>query len=466
MTWKQGLVLAALGALGLAAILTFGRPPARPDLVLVVLDTVREDFTGVPGSGNPGRSSTPHLDALAAEGVTFSHAFSTAPWTVPAHASLFTGLFPARHGCTTRRPRLSDDVPTLAAILTDAGYETAAFFSNPWLDDGITGLLRGFESRVASGLAGDPLESADQGGKETVERFGAWLDGRRRPFFAFVNLLEAHLPYVPPARFRAPEDSGGVSVGTQWSHGVNAGVISPDSAEWARARRLYAGDVSHADALLGELVEALRRRGAYEDAVILVTSDHGENLGEHGLADHQFCVYETLLAVPLVVRAPGRLAPGVRREPVMLSDVFATVLDLAGLARRRPEIARRSLARERPEDPERPVIAQYAGASAALLAPLERLNPELDESRLTPALVTVRRGKWRLTVGSDGSRALHDLSADPGQERDLSAAEPQVVAALYPLAVAATSPPPEDQGVAAPLNDELRAALRALGYVE
>lgn len=462
---SRGTLIALLLLLPLLAC---GPRADRPDVVLIVLDTVRRDHTGLQDDSGP--SYTPQLDRLAETGLVFTQAQAPAPWTVPSHASLMTGLLPSAHGCTSMTPRFREDVPTLARKLSDAGYVTAAFYSNPWLTDRLSGMLRDFgEQHVAPFTDALGLDVSNHGGPETVAAFRTWLQGRqgKEPFFVFINLLEAHVPYNPPRRYRQqhlqdlpPTDA----VAVRWVHEFNARLHDPEEVDWNRVRRLYAGDVYTADEYLGRITALLRQKGLLDDSVLIVTSDHGENLGEHDLMDHQFCVCETLLDVPLLVRAPGRVAPARRDDPVMLTDVYATILDLVGLQDASPPAFSRSLLEGR-LDPQRPTLAEYAGAPPTLLDFMKQLNPELDTGPLARAFVTARMGPLRLTVASDGTEWLHDLAADPGQLTDHAAAHPQAVSVLRSVLTDAgvTARVP----VAAPtvFDEELREKLRALGYV-
>ncbi len=462
------ILFAALALAALVAATSCSRSPRRPNVVIVVLDTVRRDVVGRGPRGEKGTTVTPNLDRLAHEGTVFANAWANGPWTVPSHASMFTGLLPSRHRCTGKNPRFRCASPTLAEVLADAGYETAAFFSNPWLTDHMTGMMRGFERCE---VAGPPdmrilglLRARAQGGPETVRNFSRWLAERndRRPFFVFVNFLEAHLPYDPPEVYRTAFPAPGPpddSVSAEWALKFNAGLCPPESVDWSRVRYLYAGDVYTADHLLGELVRLLRERGLLDDTVLVVTSDHGENLGDHGFVDHQFGVFETLLAVPLVVRAPGRLPVGVRDDPVSLADLYATVLDVAGVDAPVPRRCRSLLGP--PAEAGRPVVAEYAGVNEPLLRELKGLNPDLDEARLALAYETVRVGDLRLTVGSDGSVALYDLARDPGERVNLACERPGAVDSLK--AHLPAFPRGGNEGI--DVGPEMREWLRSLGYI-
>jgi arylsulfatase A-like enzyme len=459
----------AAAALILGALLlpiSCSRAPDRPNVVIVVLDTVRFDHTGLGASGGSAVSSTPNLDRLATEGIAFSRAWATGPWTVPSHASLVSGLLPSMHRTTGNHWRFDSDAPTVAEVLRDAGYETAAFFSNPWLTDQLTGMLRGFELKEdESGGGTGILNRSDQGGLATVANIGSWLARRSgdRPFLMFVNFLEPHLPYDPPQSYRAAHLSDIARsdvVETRLAHEVNSGLLDLSNVDLERVRRLYAGDVHTADRHLGSVLQLLRDHGLYDDAVIIVTSDHGENLGDHGFLDHQFGVFDTLIEIPLVVRAPGHPGPVTRDDPVMITDVYATALDAAGIRGKPDTPHSRSLLGEASTD-DRPRFAEYTGANSELVRHLRKLNPELDTSPLEVRYSKVRVGDLELTIAGDGSERLYDLGADPGREENLAAANPGVVNALMEAMPAVRRS--DEQNLE--IDEEMRERLRALGYI-
>jgi arylsulfatase A-like enzyme len=447
-----------------------GAGPERPNIVLVVLDTVRDDYTGVGGSEVP---RTPQLDLIASEGTVFPNAWATAPWTVPSHASFFTGLLPSEHGCTHQTPSLDPSLPTIAEILTGAGYETAAFFSNTWLADRTTGLLRGFSQRLEApqlgGRPGDPGRyRGDQGGRASNLNVQQWLQAREgeSPFFLFVNFLESHHPYDPSPAVRQAHLSDldeHDHVSSSWVMEYQAGLHPAETVDWQRIGRLYGGDVISTDQLLGDLVTTLQRMDLYDDAVVIVTSDHGENLGDHDLLAHQFSVHETLLEVPLILRFPVRLEPGLRNVPVMLTDLFATLLDVAeidGVELPRNSVSLLSDTRSTP----RPLIAEYSTPHPSLLAALGQINPEADMTGLSRAFRTVRHDNLRLTQASDGSIQLHDVEKDPAQTRNLATERPEEVAHLLML-LKSSLPEEVFEGQPLEIDEATREQLRSLGYI-
>jgi arylsulfatase A-like enzyme len=448
-----------------------GKPDQQPNIVFVVLDTVRDDFTGL---GDSTRPLTPNLTSLAQQSTVFKNAWANSPWTVPSHASFFTGHLSSGHGCTHQHPRLDTSAPTLAELLSRAGYQTAAFFSNPWLSDRTTGLLRGFavkqQAPPAGGIPNDPGRyRGDQGGRASVFSFRDWLQRRKAstPFFVFVNFLEAHLPYDPPPDL-LNRLGGSLSlddfVSGEWGMEFQAGLHPFAEVDWQRLRNLYAGDVMSTDRLLGGLLRVLESEGLLEQTILIIASDHGENLGDHGLVDHQFSVHETLLAVPLLVKAPGSITPGERNEPVMLTDLFATVVDFAGLEDISVPASSRSLV-DAPAPAHRPLFAEYARPQDHLLNSLRALNPEVDLPRLERSFQTVRVGDLRLTLDSDGGRELYNLAADPAQDVNLADTQPEQAAALQALIERLLPVASGATGEKLELDEQTRKQLRSLGYV-
>lgn len=334
------------------------------NVLFVVLDTVRKDHL-VPYGYNQG--TTPELSTFAAEATVFESAVASAPWTLPVHASLFTGLYPSQHGANQESPYL-DNATTLASILSTAGYDTACYSSNAWITP-YTGLTDGFNdhdsffevlpSDALSGplasawqavndntylrelasklvrvgaMAHATLASSEQADSKTpsiIDRTKSFIDNSdsMHGWFAFINLMDAHLPYYPPAEYRK-EFAPGVDPDAvcQNSKEYNAGARTIDNKEWKAIRELYDAEIAHMDAELGRLFDWLRETGQWEDTTIVVCADHGELHGEHGLYGHEFALYDELINVPLLVKHP-RLEADRRDDLVELLDLYHTILD-------------------------------------------------------------------------------------------------------------------------------------------
>jgi len=335
-----------------------GHPPAGArNVLLIVLDTVRAQSLSL--YGYP-RRTTPSLDRWAQDGVVFESAISTAPWTLPSHAGMFTGRWTHEFGAR-KIETFEAPFPTIAEAMRDHGYATAGFVANLMYTTRATGLARGFDHYEDFTIsAGDALLSTALGRTlvtgdwvrnvlqyhELVNRkvasdvsgdFLTWLDHRDdRPFFVFLNYFDAHAPYMPPRRYADLFRSGPrVHRGPFVHHPNHAGpadwwTLSPDQI--ANEQALYDAAIASQDLEIGRLLEALDARGILHNTAVILTSDHGELFGEHGLFNHGHNLYLPLLHVPLWIRVPGLALPRRVTESVSLRDIPNTVLELAGIA--------------------------------------------------------------------------------------------------------------------------------------
>ena len=438
-----------------------GENRAAPDIVLVVLDTTRRDRTSLHGYERP---TTPGLEQLAGESTVFERAYSTSSWTAPAHASLFTGLWPASHGVTQKAWSLPSGYATLAELLRERGYHTAAAVGNPMLGAGL-GFDQGFDEYVET-WRGPRQDQAPHPAVRVLERL---LDRQRGPYFAFFNFIEPHSPYTSTGPYAEEfvRDPSIELTANRWRQHYT-GAAAHGEAELAHLGDLYDAQLRHADELVSELVELLRTRGRLDRTVLVVTADHGENLGDHGHLDHVFSLYETTVRIPLLVRYPAEFDPGQRvTAPVQLPDLFTTLARLGGV----PGARRQGLDLARDELPaDRAVLLSYdfpLQALAAIGAAAE--HPALDVQRRR--LWALIEGEWKLVAGSDGLLELYDLGVDPDERRDLSQTNPERTLALRArlLSVLAQRAGPERVDTVGPdevFDEEMLRALRALGYVE
>jgi arylsulfatase A-like enzyme/Flp pilus assembly protein TadD len=280
--------------------------PAAQDLnvVVVTMDTTRADRLGCYGFS---RIETPHLDALARQGVVFENATATAPLTFPSHSSMFTGLIPPHHGARDNGGFFLDDArTTLAERLKAAGYATGAFIG-AWVLESRWGLAQGFDEYSdrfeLSKYKVISLGTVQKTGDEVMDGALQWLDSvRQRRFFAWVHLYDPHAPYEPPEPFAS------------------------------RYRgQPYLGEIAYTDKVVGRLTSWLETQGLMDRTIVVVVGDHGESLGEHGEASHAYFIYGSTMHVPLIVRTPWGLTG---RSPAQVStvDILPTVLDVVGLA--------------------------------------------------------------------------------------------------------------------------------------
>lgn len=334
-----------------AALAALPTPDAHgPNVLLIVLDTARVDALELYG-GDP--RTTPHLTQLASQGVVFNQAWSTAPWTLPSQAGMFTGCVPHELSADWLSA-LDNRHPTLAEKLASRGWATAGFVGNTRYCSAETGLARGFchyeDYRLSPGdfvlctalgryavFTALPLKIGlrDWPGRKRAEEVSAgllqWLDRRpRRPYFAFLNYFDAHDPYLPLRGYerQRPTSEEDIALIRDWWW-TEKDNLSPDRIRMLRTA--YEDCLRGLDAHLGDLLTELRRRGELDDTIVVITADHGEHFGRRGLFLHGNSLYEPLIHVPLLVIAPGRVPAGVRvEEPVSLSGLPNTVLELTG----------------------------------------------------------------------------------------------------------------------------------------
>ena len=415
------------------------------NLLVVVLGGVRADHTSCYGYGKP---TTPFVDELAQQGVRFPNMMSTAPWTLPAHASLLTGQFPSTHGATHEHHFLAPTHPTLPEYLQARGYRTAAFSASEWVSPE-TGFGSGFDafftqrynSRLASRAvtygrrAGDRLlRRKDSGARRTNQALLEWLGADQRPFFAFVHYQEACLPVGPPSPFEdmfvrpdSPEST--VSVVNQDCDRYFAGEIQMDDAERERLRSLYDGAVRYVDTRVHEVATFLQQRGVWDQTLVVVTGDHGESLGERGLLGHRFTLADALLRVPLVLRCPRNVPQGFALEEVaQTSDILPTVLELLEISPEPGAVQGRALLRAGSATPS-PGVAM-AERFRSNLEGLRKRFPNVDGRALDVRTKAIRSSREKFVWHSDEANEFYDLVSDPGETQNLIATEPVRAEAL------------------------------------
>jgi hypothetical protein len=473
----------------------------KPNVVLVVLDTARA--TAFEPWGAPV-GSTPTVAQLASRGTAVRQAVSASNWTMPSHAAMFAGRLPRSMGLTTppgsridrcyplmaaNRPRLLPDV------LHKAGYQTAGSSSNPWVADA-HGFAIGFDSftqvhgKRDAGIADRDVRTrlrwvyeallarVDQGAAASAEIVDGWLAGPPKPpFFWFINLMECHSPYLPPrpwndlgplARVRASAEARRhLTMNAIWRASVGGFDIPTDTLE--RMRHLYAKSVGLMDAWIGRLLTMLDERHLLDDTIVLVTSDHGENLGESQLIGHAFALNDHLIRVPLVVSGP---------DPIDLPDFLSTVAlpriigDAVGLASN-------PWGRDRDDIPAGIAVAQYDGLVFPDDPRVEQAVSEWqlgDSARvaLTQPMTAATDGRRKLVRHGDVLR-LYNLAADP-DELDPAPVGPTLspdVQALADAIAAAdlTDASPEDIAAIQEIDrgttggGAMEEQLRLLGYL-
>ncbi len=405
-----------------------------PNVLILVWDTVRAQDLSTYGYA---RNTSPNLTALAKDGICFEHAIAPSPWTLPSHASLFTGRW-AHELSTNWGAPLDSKFPTLAEVLRAEGYATAAFIANQYVCSRQSGLDRGFlRFEDFSGLGTEFVLSCEIGrrlttsprlrhwigwqdywGRKSADRVDAdfleWLDGQpHRPFFAVLNYYDAHQPYaaVEPyyRRFGPAKAQEDRPVVAGLRHADVVGLDARSASQQMEQQQRYDASIAYLDACLGNLVEALRARGAFENTLVILTSDHGEHFGEHGLQGHGNSLYRSLLHVPLVIRLPGGAQAGLRaRQVVSLRDVSATVMDLVGCQHTLPGHSLAACWKETQRSDSDAVFASVGSVETD--GTLDRVDAVIVEG-----LHYIRYG--------DGREELFDFFHDSSETRDLVGAK-------------------------------------------
>lgn len=458
---EGGRVFAALGAPTVRA-----RVPDPPlDLVVVSIDTVRADHTAL---GGYARETTPNLRALAEESVVFDHAVASAPWTLPSHTTLFSGMLPDRHGVVRGANRIPDEIPLLAEDLRAAGYRTAAYTGGGNVAAEF-GFGRGFDrygerdpayppsdwASSAQGVDADERVFAAQSEEERGDLIQELARPDRSPRFVFVHTYVAHEYHATEAALRAIGTSPGLARWYASELGMSGlrDIFHKGEEEKARAatESIYDATVWLADELVGEVVEALRRSGRLDQTVLVVVSDHGEELFERGVLGHGHSAFEELTHVPLLIRVPGSVAARVD-DVVSLADIAPTLRDLLGLNVSHHEDGRslRSLL-EGGVLSGRPAMTRGAQRG--------RVFRSLRGQQMK---VHVER-----TPSGEEIERLYDLRADPGELEDLGVERPEQRAALAGSLRSLTEGLEARAAVSADveLSPELREQLRQLGYL-
>lgn len=329
-------------------------------MFLIVLDTVRSRSTSV---YNIGKNTTPFLEDFSEDSTVFENAISQAPWTLPSHASMFTGKYPNEHGAVQENPYM-DEQQTIASKLSSEGYVCGVFSANAWISPH-TGLTYGFDvqenflgsipypiSRISSKAwrkfnASNRLQPIVKKissfisavhRKFTGKKFDSYtpdimseaqdfvLDNKENDMFICMNLLDAHLPYTPDEEYIDSDKDINVCLD---SKKYNAGVVEISDESWDYIEELYDAEIRYLDDKISEFVQFLKDEGIYEESMITIVSDHGELHGKGGIYGHEFGMHNELLNVPLLIKSPGYNTDNVDKI-VELMDIYHTILDFVG----------------------------------------------------------------------------------------------------------------------------------------
>ena len=425
---------------------------ARPNIILVVLDTQRADRLGTYGAPRP----TPFLDKLAAESLVYDRAYAPSSWTVPSIASLFLAQYPSEHRIAVVMAVLPDSVVTLAERLHEGGYRTGGFSANIEIT-AEAGFDQGFDAfRTVFKAPKDDAKKLNEAAIQWLDEIG---DPKAAPLFLYLQYMEPHSPYRDHVGITAtdPPPLPGEWADYKLAERVNEGAFLlatgkplPDTwnmtpHELGRLKALYDGEVTYLDRQVAAMFAQLDRRGLLENAIVIVTADHGEHLGEHGMLSHGNTLYEEVIRVPLLVRLPERTSRRID-EPVTVAGLAPAILKQVGLPIPDGFVVP-------------PLSLDGTPGPGYALAEVLKVNPTY--LRYHRRALVGRRGK--LLVQEDGTEVFIDLATDPGEDHPMSDA-PYAAELRKELAEAGQGHTTAAPRPGAPIDDATRERLRALGY--
>jgi arylsulfatase A-like enzyme len=428
----------------------------RPNIVLVSIDTLRADHLGCYGYA---RDTSPTIDRLAREGVVFRQAIASSSWTFPSHASMLSGLNPSRHGAVGFGILASvpPKVEMLAQWLWDAGYQTAGFTGGGFVG-GEMGFDRGFATYIPDKGSISDLKDYFE---SNVDGAIAWMDTTRgQPFFLFLHTYAVHMPYQPPPPYDRrydPDYTGPCAAAIEHDDVACKRAAQNDPRMLQHIKALYDGEIRRMDDILSRLVTRLTASGLARRTCVIVTSDHGEEFMEHGQLFHNHAkLYDELLRVPLIAWCPGRFGGGrVIDEPVSLTDIAPTVLDLTGTR------------------------VQTTMDGASLLPTLLARGIPTRETTMSAvdgsvenrkgSVTAIRGDRYKLIAATweDGPQ-FYDLRKDPGETRDLKTTAPPEMTRFAQILdeVRSTTVSAAQRPSGKPFDQATVERLRALGYLD
>jgi arylsulfatase A-like enzyme len=453
---RSGLLLAA----ALAAAFLAGcsrRPPSN--VIFILVDTLRADRVGTYGSKDA--AATPAMDRLAGESIVFERAYAPSSWTLPSVASLFLGQRPYTHGVLQFSTRAPHGGTTLAETFASAGYTTAAFVANQALN-GWPDAPRGFATfELLTGQ--DPQFGAFAYAQAPMltDRALAWLDTRpaaEGPLFLYLHFMDPHAPYYPHERFTAARhpdltlDDHALTlrplVGAgQTNDAARRAFWRLPPKDLARLRQLYDGNVAYLDHSLGRLLSGLEERGILRDAIVILTSDHGEALGEHGLFGHGMTLFESETRIPLIVKLPNT-RPRRVQTPVETTGLGVGLLQFLDIDV--PSTFTAAPLELSDHSDREPAVSE--------LAPMRKL-PIAFHRRV------IVDGNRKAYENTKGAFFVTDLLRDPREEALVPPAAPEEHALVAALELLARHTPRQASRQSVPLAPETQRALEALGYV-
>jgi arylsulfatase A-like enzyme/Flp pilus assembly protein TadD len=434
MKRSPAMLVAAAALLAVGVWLAIARPwdagggsgTSSGSIVFISIDTLRADRLPAYGST---RAKTPQIDRLAADGLLFENAYAHSPQTLPSHTSILSGELPFVHGVRDNIGfTVSSGQRFLQHELKEAGYTTGAFVSSYVLREQ-TGFNQGFDhfdDELPAASPEEPLGNVQRRGEETMAAAMKWVDAQPAKFFLFAHIYEPHTPYAPPARFTNPDP--------------------------------YDGEVEYSDEIVGRLIDHLRAKGLYDDATIVLFSDHGEGLGDHGEEEHGIFLYRETIQVPLIIKLPAGRGAGTRvAAPVQHIDLAPTVRGVLGMAAREFRLKAEATGETGGGRSLLPFADGGSIEPASIYA--ESLSPRYHFG--WSELYALSDDRYRLIRAPEDE--LYDLSQDPKELASIAGDRPQVRTAMRGALDAMIA----GASVTAPtaVSEEDRQKLAALGYV-
>jgi len=474
----------------------------KPNMLIIIVDSLRADRASCYGYD---RSTTPNIDRVAAEGCLFETAITAAPFSPASYASVFSGLYPHQHGVNGDTVRIWPDTwPRLPELMRQHGYSTFCITNNSFVtqatntatgfdvfidfraptryerarDRVLHQIRKGIGDRLADALSSNAQQCSVKGDSaETVRRACALMEDSHRPFFGLLILMDPHTPYNK-TRTSFSGRSSAVreflrrrNYRTMWADLMAANTGLPTEM-LAVARDLYDGEVLHADACVGKLMQWLRQQGLIDNTIIAVASDHGEAFGEHGVWGHGFSLNDCLTRVPLILRHPKYWRPGTRcPHLVQLHDLHPTCLSVAGNGT--PHVDEYPTCLTQAGTPQwtgrEVVFSQFPRQSKTLKFMHDR-NPEHEPGVWNHAMWAVRSHDWRYVEYDNTHCELFDLSGDPNETESVHHKHPAVCDELRAQLQThrldrPCTPAAQDETMQA-VDDVVAERLRALGYIE
>ncbi|MBT3218383.1 MAG: sulfatase [Proteobacteria bacterium] len=479
---------------------------ATPNIVFIIWDTTRADRLSAYGHSV---DTTPYLRDFAKEAVLYERAVAPGMWTLPSHAAMFTGLPVSAHGANSSRKWLDNRFLTMAEWFKEQGYGTYLFSPNGYVSD-VTNLHQGFDqvdhpwdrrwsatteaatakkiiptdkSTTASPLfegalikSGGSRNTTKDAGKVARDAVLQWVDTHSAaPFFVVVNYMETHVPRLPSLASRqALFDDDLIeeqlelnqAFGNMLAYTCGMHEYSPHELEVIRST--YDAAIRDLDLVTGSLLDSLDERGILDNTVVVITSDHGEQLGEHHLIGHKYSVYEPLIRVPLIIRYPQRLAPQRISSEVNTLDLFATMADLAGIPMAEGTMSKSLVD---PTESSKP-ITELVAATPRALSRVSKVFPQLEWKPFLRTYTSIEKDGLKVIINNEGLVELYNLHQDPLESQNLANERPQQARELLDSIEAWKStfdvydPAQGDEVIVKGKDKAVRQQLEALGYLD